>query len=95
MYGRAERVDRDLYELLNKQQRPQSVPPRRSAVGALTLGYARDLPLLSEAETALGAGLTLYRFDDRLDPAYGDRPVSAQVFLRVGFGSRGMDHHHH
>ena len=71
------------------------MPPRRSAVGALTLGYARDLPLLSEAETALGAGLTLYRFDDRLDPAYGDRPVSAQVFLRVGFGSRGMDHHHH
>jgi len=95
VYGRAERVDRDLYELLNKQQRPQTVPPRRTAVGALTLGYARDLPLLSEAETALGAGLTLYRFDDRLDPAYGDWPVSAQVFLRVGFGSRGMDHHHH
>ena len=95
VYGRAERVDRDLYELLNKEQRPDTVPSRRTAIDALTVGYARDLPLLSEAGTSLGAGITFYRFDDRLDPAYGERPISAQVFLRVGFGSRGMEHHHH
>ena len=95
LYGRAESADRDLSELLNKEQRPDAVPPRRTAVEALTVGYARDLPLLSEAETALGAGVTLYRFDDRLDPVYGDGPVSAQIFLRVGFGSKGTEHHHH
>jgi len=95
VYGRIERVDRDLYELLNKVQRPDSVPARRTAVEALTLGYVRDLPLFAEAETGLGAGVTVYRFDERLDPAYGERPVSAQIFLRLQFGSKGAAHHHH
>jgi len=95
VYGRAERVDRDLFELLNKTQRPDTQPARRTSVGALTLGYMRDLPLLSEAETGLGAGITLYRYDDRLDVAYGDRPVSAQIFLRLLYGTKGMEHHHH
>jgi hypothetical protein len=95
VYGRVERVDRDLYELLNKEQRPGTEPPRRTAVDALTLGYLRDLPLLSEAETGLGAGMTIYRFDERLDPVYGDSPLSAQVFLRLRFGSKGAEHRHH
>jgi hypothetical protein len=95
VYGRAERVDRDLYELLNKEQRPDTQPSRRTAVGALTLGYLRDLPLLSEAETGLGAGVTVYRFDERLDAVYGDRPLSAQVFLRLRFGTKGAEHHRH
>jgi hypothetical protein len=95
VYGRLERVDRDLFELLNKTQRPDSVPARRTAVDALTLGYMRDLPLLTEAETGLGAGVTVYRFDERLDTVYGDRPLSAQVFLRLRFGSKGAEHHHH
>jgi len=95
VYGRAERVDRDLYELVNKIQRPETEPEHRVAVDALTLGYLRDLPLLSEAETGLGAGVTIYRFDERLDPVYGDRPLSAQIFLRLRFGSKGAEHHHH
>lgn len=95
LYGRAERVDRDLYELLNKEQRSGTVPARRVAVGALTIGYARDLPPMGAATTGLGAALTAYRFDDRLEGAYGDRPVSAQVFLRLRFASQGMRHEHH
>ena len=95
VYGRAEKVDRDLYELVNKSQRPETTPERRTSVDALTLGYLRDLALLSEAETALGAGVTMYRFDDRLDPVYGNRPLSAQVFVRLRFGSKGAEHHHH
>jgi len=94
VYARVERVDRDLDELLIKDERPSTVPPRRTAVDALTAGYARDLPLLSEARTALGAALTVYRFDDRLDAVYGDQPVSAQIFLRLGFGAHGAEHHH-
>lgn len=95
LYTRAERVDRDLYELLNKDQRPETVPPRRVAVGALTVGYTRDLPSLGPASTGVGAALTTYRFDDRLEAAYGGRPVSAQVFLRLRFGSMGAGHEHH
>jgi len=94
VYGRTERADRDLFELLNKAERPSTVPPRRTAVDALTVGYARDLPLLSEARTSLGSALTVYRFDDRLDIVYGDRPVSAQIFLRFGFPAHGPEHHH-
>lgn len=95
LYGRVERVDRDLFELLNKRQKPDAVPARRVAVEALTIGCARDLPRLRDAATALGAALTAYRFNDRLEPAYGERPVSAQIFLRLRFGSKGEGHEHH
>ena len=94
VYGRAESVDRDLFELVNKTARPDTAPPQRVAVRALTLGYLRDLPLFSEAATSLGAGVTFYRFDDRLDATYGEDPVSAQVFLKLGFGTKGAPHHH-
>lgn len=95
LFGRAERVDRDLFELQNKAQRPVTVPARRVAVEALTIGYTRELPSLRTLETGLGAALTVYRFDDRLEAAYGDRPVSAQIFLRVRFGSPQAEGHHH
>lgn len=95
VYGRAERVDRDLYELTNKDQRPETVEPRRTSVDALTLGYAHTLPLLREAETSVGAAVALNRFDDRLDPVYGERPVSLWVYMRLGFGSHGGASRHH
>jgi hypothetical protein len=95
LFGRAERVDRDLYELQNKAQRPVTVPARRVAVETLTIGYTRELPSLRAIETGLGAALTVYRFDDRLDAAYGERPVSAQVFLRLRFGTPHAEGHHH
>ena len=98
LYGRIESVDRDLYELVNKTQRPETVPPARTTLQAATLGYVRDLPLLKEAESGAGAGLTVYRFDDALVPVYGTGPVSLQVFLRFRFGAGGAGHagmHHH
>jgi hypothetical protein len=94
-YARLERVDRDLYELVNKTQRPDTVPPQRTTVDALTLGYLRDLRFLSEIDTGLGVGVTVYRYDDGLEPAYGETPASAQVFLRLLFGTKGAEHHHH
>lgn len=95
LYGRAEKVDRDLFELQNKAQRPVTVPARRVAVEALTIGYTRELPALRTMETGLGAALTMYRFDDRLEAAYGERPVSAQIFLRLRSGSPQAEGHHH
>ncbi|MEK7283065.1 MAG: hypothetical protein AAB249_04590 [Acidobacteriota bacterium] len=57
-------------------------PEERTAeVAALTIGCARDLPRLRDAATALGAALTVYRFDDRLEPAYGERPVSEEPMI--------------
>ena len=87
LYGRVESVDRDLYELTNKRQRPEDVPPNRTTVQAATLGFVRNLPLLSEAETGVGFDATIYRFTSRLDAVYGAHPVSIHGFLRVRFGS--------
>lgn len=92
LYGRVESVDRDLYELVNKVQRPQTVSPRRTAIQAATAGFVRDFSWLSEAETGLGADATIYRFSSRLDPVDGAHPVSVHGFLRVRFGSHGEGH---
>lgn len=102
VYGRLEGVDRDVYELVNKRQRPQSVPRQRTHVQAATLGFVRDVPWLGKLESGLGAGLTAYRFSSKLDPVYGRHPLSFQVFYRMRFGSHGgmqhdmpgMDHSH-
>jgi hypothetical protein len=39
--------------------------------------------------------LATERFDERLEPVYGERPVSLWVYLRFGFGSAGAAGHHH
>jgi hypothetical protein len=91
VYGRIESVDRDLYELTAKRQRPPDVPPDRTNVQSLTLGYVRDVALFSEAETGLGLDGTAYRFTSRLDSVYGAHPLSVHAFLRVRFGSGGHD----
>jgi hypothetical protein len=94
-YGRVESVNRDVYELVNKRQRPEGVARDRVSVQAATLGFVRNVPLLSEAETGVGADATLYRFPSRLDSVYGSHPVSIHAFLRVRFGSHagGMSGH--
>jgi hypothetical protein len=95
LYGRLESVDRDVTELLDKRQRPPGIAPRRTVVQAVTLGYVRNIPLVSRFETGVGGGLTAYRYDEALDPAYGRRPVSGQAFLRLRFGAHGgVDHAH-
>ena len=95
LYGRVESVDRDLYELTNKRQRPEDVPPDRTSVQAATLGYVRNFEWLPGLETGLGADATVYRFTSKLESVYGARPVSAHGFLRVRFGSHGGPHGEH
>ena len=92
IYGRIEAVDRDVYELTFKRQRPEGVAPQRTRVDAATLGFVRNVKLLSEAETGLGGDLTLYRFDSKLDSVYGAHPASWHAFLRVRFGSHEAEH---
>jgi len=87
LFGRIERVDRDVYELVNKRQRPEGVPHVRTSVDAATLGAVREIALLKDAETGVGADVTLYRFDSRLDPVYGSHPTSIHVFVRIRFST--------
>jgi hypothetical protein len=98
LFGRLEAVDRDVYELEHKQQRPEGVPHRRTRVDAATLGYVRDFPGLGAVESGLGGSLTFYRFASRLDPVYGSAPVSFNVFVRLRYGTHAgmeMAHSHH
>jgi len=54
IYGRFEAVDRDLFELRFKRQRPEEVPLDRTRVYAGTLGYVRDFTLVPRATTGVG-----------------------------------------
>lgn len=85
IYGRLEAVDRDLFELRFKRQRPEEVPLDRTRVYAGTLGYVRDFTLLPDTTTGVGADVTFYRFTDRLDDVYSTNPVSFHVFTRIRF----------
>ena len=54
---------------------------RQSQVGALTIGYVRDLWTASGARFGVGGDVTGYFVPDNLREAYG-APVSFHVFLR-------------
>lgn len=97
LYGRVESVDRDVYELIHKRQRPEGEPHQKTRVQAATFGYVRNIALLGKAEAGLGVDVTMYRFDSRLEAVYGSHPVSLHAFLRVRFssgmgGHEGMSH---
>ncbi len=95
--ARVESVDRDIYELIHKTQRPAGVAPQNTRVDSLTVGYLHDLPWLAEVGPAAGITVTAYRFNSILNDTYGSGPLSGQVFLRLTFGNHGADgtYHHH
>jgi hypothetical protein len=94
IFGRVEAVDRDVYELIHKRQRPEDVPHVRTRVWAATLGIGRDVPLFPNVATSVGTSATLHHFSSRLDPVYGTTPFGFQAYLRIGFGSHGGGSHH-
>lgn len=52
-------------------------------VGAYTLGFVRDLPIIPGLTTGLGGDVAFYSKPAALDPIYGKSPVSFRVFLRL------------
>jgi hypothetical protein len=80
VYGRVESVAKDI---LDAGFHPPGVfhRHRQSQVGALTLGYVRDLWTVSDARFGVGGDVTGYLVPDNLREAYG-APVSFHVFLR-------------
>lgn len=52
-------------------------------VAAFTAGYTRDLNLVRNLQTGLGANVSTYIIADVLKPYYGSHPWGINVFLRV------------
>ena len=79
-------------ELVDKDELFPDDPSRPSfRIGAYTLGGARDLIQNRLWQLAFGADLTFYSKPQGLNSAYGDNPVSFQVFVRVRPGA-GQHH---
>ena len=80
VYGRVESVAKDI---LDAGFHPRGVfhRHRQSQVGALTIGYVRDLWTPSDARFGVGGDVTGYLVPDNLHDAYGS-PVSFHVFMR-------------
>jgi len=85
VFSRMELVDKD--ELFPDNP---SYPSYR--IGAYTFGGARDLVQSRLWQLALGADFTFYSKPASLDSAYGQNPVSFQIFLRV---RPALSHHDH
>ncbi len=75
VFTRLELVDKD--ELF-----PEAVIPFTNRIGAYTFGGVRDVVQNKAWQMGLGADLTFYSKPTALDSAYGNRPVSFQIFLR-------------
>jgi len=69
--GRIEVVDKDELSV-----------PGIYRIGAYTIGYTRDIGTFGHVETGIGANFTTYSLPDSLRPAYGDRPIGGNFYLR-------------
>ncbi len=88
-FTRLELVDKD--ELF-----PQAVVHPVYRIGAYTFGGERDVVHERAWHLGLGADVTFYSKPAVLDAAYGEHPVSFQIFLRLrpANGARASDYRH-
>jgi hypothetical protein len=86
VFTRLELVDKD--ELFP----PAAVQPSYR-IGAYTFGGTRDLVQNRKWQLGLGADVTVYSKPAALDAAYGNYPVSFQIFLRMRPGLHGGEHY--
>lgn len=86
-FTRLELVDKD--ELF-----PQALMHPAYRIGAYAFGGTRDLIQNRAWQVGLGADVTFYSKPGLLDPVYGNRPVSFQIFLRMRPGKPEVQHPH-
>jgi hypothetical protein len=86
-FTRLELVDKD--ELF-----PQAALHPGYRIGAYTFGGVHDLVQNHAWQLGLGADVTVYSKPPALDAAYGNFPVSFQIFLRMRPGLSAGAHHH-
>jgi len=84
-FSRLELVDKD--ELFTGASTPYRI-------GAYTFGGVRDLVADRAWRLGLGADVTVYSKPGALDAAYGNHPVSFQIFLRARPGLERPGHAH-
>jgi hypothetical protein len=86
VFTRLELVDKD--ELF-----PQAAVHPAYRIGAYTFGGVHDLVQNRAWQFGVGADMTIYSKPAVLDAAYGNYPVSFQIFLRMRPGLAGKHHH--
>jgi hypothetical protein len=84
-FTRLELVDKD--ELF-----PQSAVHPAYRIGGYTFGGTRDLAQNHAWQLGAGADVTIYSKPAALDAAYGNFPISFQIFFRVRPGLRVAEH---
>jgi hypothetical protein len=81
-------------ELVDKNELfPPAVEPSYR-IGAYTFGGTRDLVQNRTWQLGLGTDVTIYSKPASLDAAYGNYPVSFQIFLRMRPGLHAGEHRH-
>jgi hypothetical protein len=82
--GRAELVDKD--ELFEGQPDIEAQLDTRYGstfrIGAYTVGYTRDIPILSLLQTGIGANIETYSLPSPIKPYYGNHPLGGNIFVR-------------
>jgi hypothetical protein len=86
-FTRLELVDKD--ELF-----PEAAVPATYRIAAYTFGGVRDVLQSSTWQMGLGADVVFYSKPASLDTAYGNYPVSFQIFLRFRPGKTSGHHSH-
>jgi hypothetical protein len=82
-------------ELVDKDELFPAAPVHPAyRIGAYTLGGERDLKHEHAWQLGLGADVTFHSKPAALDAAYGHRPVSFQIFLRLRPGNDQKGHNH-
>lgn len=97
VYARIEWVEKDRHLLLFKgaEVTPAVDIPEIARIGALTLGYLKDLAVARGLRIGAGADLTGYSFPSELEAVYGRSPLAAHAFLRFRWGEQhGRTGHH-
>ncbi|MGB7601421.1 MAG: hypothetical protein WBM24_14010 [Candidatus Sulfotelmatobacter sp.] len=84
-FTRLELVDKD--ELF-----PQAAVHPAYRIGGYTFGGTRDLVQNRAWQLGAGADVTIYSKPAALDAAYGNFPISFQIFFRVRPGLHGAEH---
>ncbi|HZI67929.1 MAG TPA: hypothetical protein VFF17_15315, partial [Thermoanaerobaculia bacterium] len=78
--------DRHLLQFKGGEDHHEEETPEIARIGALTVGYLRDLVVRPALRVGIGADLTAYAFPSGLEPVYGDFPLSWHAFVRVRWG---------
>ena len=93
IYARAEYVDKDILDAGFHPIGTKHVH-RQSPVGALTVGYTRDVLMRAWGHVGIGGDVTGYAVPANLEESYGS-PVSFHVFMRINGRAGARVAHRH